>query len=176
MVRVDVDEGFHDGEEHTECDYSGLRIARLVLQSDLDRTAAAQRAKASRTAEEIEAEDAAWDRMIEEMIADLPPEKPEVEIPNLPDLPIDREPTEAELWALSNAIRKHMDYLKKGEQIEAKRQRDAETKIRTRVKREAEQADPEGAAAARRVSKQSQTAERQRRWRQRQKAPKDTSP
>lgn len=149
VVGVSVDGGFTSRDDGLGIadDYEPLFVT-LILQSDLDRKAAAQRARYNRTPEEVAAEGEAWDRMVEEMISNLPPEEPEVEIPNLPDLPTDREPTAGEIWALSNAVGRHMAYLKKGEQIEAKRKKDAQTKLRTSARRTAELADPIGTATA----------------------------
>lgn len=184
VVGVEVDEGFQllqeyrvavDGKRCRDRDYSGLRVVTLVLQSELDRKAALQRAKDNRTPEQVEAENVAWERMIEDMVANLPPDSPALEVPNLPELPTHREPTEGELWAVSNAIRKHTRYLERGAQIEAQRLKDAETKVHNRAKREAEKADPEGTAAAKQAAKLSKSAERQRRWRERQKAAKNTT-
>ena len=148
----------------------------LVLQSELDRKAAAQRARANRTPAEIEAAEAAWDEMVERMIAELPPPEPEREIPNLPDLPSDREPTAGELAAFSNAIRKHLAYEERGDQIEAKRKKDAATKARTNARRVAEQADPDGTAAGKQAVKLAKAADRQRRWRDRQRPPQKGEP
>lgn len=189
VVGVKVHEGFglpsfgpedpdEDGLDHDLDSWNahshdpGPRFVTLILQSELDRRAALQRAKDNRTTEEIEAEEAEWERMIDEMVANLPPEVPDPEPPNLPDWPADREPTRQELWALSNALAKHADYLAVGRKIEAQRQRDAETRIRTQAKREAEEADPVGTAAAKKAAKLSSAAERQRRWRERQKTSK----
>jgi hypothetical protein len=148
---------------------ASARVPRFVLQSVLDR----RRARANRTPEEVEAE---WDEMMEAMLANLPPEEPELEIPNLPDLPTDREPTSGEIAAFSNAVLRHVKYVERGKQIEAKRRKDAATKVRTAKKREAEQADPEGTAAAKHAEKLRKTAERQRRYRERQKLRKRSDP
>ncbi|RYE61259.1 MAG: hypothetical protein EOP20_00105 [Hyphomicrobiales bacterium] len=174
----DEDEGDleHDAEEHVASNSNCPRFVTLILQSELDHKAALQRAKANRTPEEIEAEEVEWERMIDEMAANLPPETPETEPPNLPDWPNDREPTNSELWALNNAIRKHVDYLEVGRKIEAQRQHDAAIKVRTKAKREAEQADPDGAAAAKKAAKLANAADRQRRWRERQKAASKPKP
>lgn len=151
-------------------------VPMLVLQSALDRKAAEQYARANRTPEQIEADEAKWDEMVEELLADLPPSEPESEqeIPNLPSLPTDRQPTRSEIAAFSSAIRQHLNYLERGEQIQAKRKKDAATKVRTRARLEAERANPERAAEAKAAVKLRKAAERQRRWRERKKADKDS--
>ena len=145
----------------------------FTRQSELDRKAALEQAKANRTPEEIEAEDAQRDEMIERLIADLPEAESVLETPNLPDLPLGRPPTRAEIAAFSNAVERHVNYVEKGRKIEAQRQKDAEVKVRTAARKAAEEADPQGAAEAKLAIKQQKAADRQRRWRERQKAAKD---
>lgn len=150
-----------------------IDVPKLILKSELDRKAAKQLKRANRTPEEISAARAEWDDMVERMIADLQPDEPEPEIPNLPDLPGDREPTALEVAAFSNAIRKHISYLERGEQIEAKKRRDAAIKSRTAARRAAEEADPQGSLAAKEAVRRAKAADRQRRWRERKKASKN---
>jgi len=150
-----------------------IRVPMLVLQSTLDREAERQHSRANRSAKDTAADEAKWDEMVEELLAELPEKKPELVIPNLPELPTDREPTASEVAALDYAIRKHLRYVERGEQIEAKRKKDAATKVRTAAKREAEQANPEGTAAAKKAVHLNKAAERQRRWRERKNIDKD---
>jgi len=150
-----------------------IQIPVLVLQSDLDREAQRKRSTASRTPEQVAEEEANWDEMVEELMADLPEREPELVFPNLPELPADREPTACEAAAWVSAISKHLRYVERGEQIEAKRRNDAAKKVRTAAKREAERKNPESTAAAKKAVQRSKAAERQRRWRERKKTGKD---
>ena len=153
--------------------HGGINVPILIFQSDLDRRAAAEEARASRSAEEIEAEEQAWDEMIALALADTTDHLAELEVPDLPDWPTDRDPTRAEVAALSHAVLRHVRYVERGRQIEAQRQRDADIKARTAARRAAALADPEGAAAAKKVVQLEKAAERQRRWRERRKVAKD---
>ena len=147
-----------------------ISIPMLIRRSSLER----KQAKANRSPEEVAAAEAVWDELVESMIAELPDDDQEgvqpPEISTLPDLPADREPSEAELQAYVSAIDKHVRYEIRGEQIEAKRQRDARTKAQTEARRAAELADPEGTAAAKDAVRRAKAADRQRRWRERKKA------
>src|SRR5690606_21767136 len=107
---------FSSGQDSEE-----IVVPVLVLQSELDRRAAEQHAKANRTPEQVEAEGAEWGAMLELLLAGLSPEGPDLEIRNLPGLRVGREPTSAELWMYGNALSKHLRYWEKGEQIEAQR-------------------------------------------------------
>jgi hypothetical protein len=171
VVGVEYFDPFNDGGEGS---YEGEGIPILILQSELDRKVSKKRARANRTPGEIEADDAEWEEMVAEMMAELPPEEPELLIPNIPELPTNREPSTSEVAALSYAIEKHLRYLKVAGQIEAKRERDAATKVRTAARRQAEQANPEGTAKAKKAVMRSKAADRQRRFRDRKKNRKDT--
>jgi len=152
------------------CEDFGPRFVTLVLKSDLERREAEKAAKANRTPEQVAMEEDAWDELIDGMLAELPPEKPELEIPSLPELPTDRDPTAAEMRSFVNAVRRHIDYVEVGEKIEAKRKADAATKLRTKARLDAEKADPVGTETAKKEQSLSKAADRQRRWRERQKA------
>jgi hypothetical protein len=145
----------------------------LVLQSDLDRETQRKRSTASRTPEQIAEDEADWDEMVDELLKDAPDKEPELVFPNLPELPSGREPTASEVAAFVSAISKHLRYVERGEQIEAKRKIDTLRKIRTAAKRAAERENPEGTAAAKKEVQRNKAAERQRRWRERKKTGKN---
>lgn len=153
--------------------HGGTCVPILILQSDLDNEAALRDAKANRSPEQIEADDRAWEEMLSRALSHAPEDQAEPEVPDLPEWPTDRDPTKAEVAALSNAVLRHVRYLERGRQIEAQRERDAEVKSRTAARRAVELADPVGTAAAKKATQLAKAAERQQRWRQRQKAGKD---
>lgn len=158
-------------EQRKKMNYGGYRFVTLVLRSELDREAA----RLVRTPEQIAIRAAEWEQVVQEMLANLPPDEPEQEIPNLPDLPVDRLPTRGEVRAFSQAVKRHLDYVDRGKRIQAKADRDAQIKVRTQATREAAQADPEASEAMRQATKLKKAADRQRRLRERRKAAKDTS-
>lgn len=166
------------------CDNFEFRVLTLVRKSDLAREAAKTEVLKTRTPEQVAADEAAWELMIEETIAEdvltgeLQRRTPEANLWALPELPMDREPTASEAWEFVRAVEAQVDYQITGEKIEEKRRKDAETKVRTQAKREAEQANPEAAAASKEEMRLKKAADRQRRFRERQKAQKakDKSP
>lgn len=148
----------------------GPTFPLLVLQSDLDRRAAELTARENLTDEQRELEDDKWEQLITELLAKLTPEGPELVPPYLADLPLDRPLTDKEVKDFGTAVQIHVDYVETGRKIEAKRQADARTKVRTQQRLEAEKADPEGTAAAKKELARQKTADRQRRYRERQKS------
>lgn len=145
---------------------SGSTFPFLVLQSDLDQRAA----RKNMTDEQRDLERAKWEQIVDELVAELTPQVPEPAPPYLPDLPLDRTPTDKEVSDFVTAVHTHIDYLEKGQKIDDKKQEDARTKIRTQQRLEAEKADPEGTAAAKKELARQKAADRQRRYRERQKS------
>ncbi|RZZ85028.1 hypothetical protein [Pseudoxanthomonas winnipegensis] len=92
----------------------------------------------------------------------------------LPDLPLDREPTNSEASDFYWAVVAQVDYQIVGEEIEAKKRQDAEIKLRTQAKRAAEMANPEAAAPEKKEVAAKKAADRQRRFRERKKTQKST--